>query len=122
MRWWLATSPTRRVTGRAFSLQTSVMSGHLTQVGGRSRANTGIARKGPVTRRSKLELNHLEEEQVLSLLEVYCRWKLVEMERYMNVLHTNEKQVEKEAEKKPARKRGVALSTGALKERQVCCS
>ena len=61
-------SPTRRVTGRAFSLQTSVMSGHLTQVGGRSRANTGIARKGPVTRRSKLELNHLEEEQVLLLL------------------------------------------------------
>ena len=64
-------SPTRRVTGRAFSLQTSVMSGHLTQVGGRSRANTGIARKGPVTRRSKLELNHLEEEQVLLLLEVF---------------------------------------------------
>merc|ERR1719494_921641 len=33
------------------------------EVGGRSRANTGIARKGRVTRRSKLELNHLEEEQ-----------------------------------------------------------
>ena len=47
------------------------MSGHLTQVGGRSRANTGIARKGRVTRRSKLELNHLEEEQVLSLLVVF---------------------------------------------------
>ena len=43
------------------------------------------------------------------------------MESYMNVLHTNEKQVEKEAEKKPSTQRGVALSTGALKERQVCC-
>ena len=46
----------------------------------------------------------------------------MEMESYMNVLHTNEKQVEKEAEKKPARKRGGASSTEALKERQVCCS
>merc|ERR1719204_367007 len=61
------------------------------KVGGRSRANTGIARKGRVTRRSKLELNHLEEEQ----------------------------QVEKEAEKKPARKRGGVSSTEVLKERQV---
>merc|ERR1719204_24071 len=60
------------------------------EVGGRSRANTGIARKGRVTRRSKLDFNHLEEEQV-----------------------------EKEAEKKPARKRGGASSTEALKERQV---
>ena len=44
------------------------------------------------------------------------------MERYMNVLHTNKEQVEKEAEKKPSTQRGVALSTEALKERQVCCS
>ena len=45
----------------------------------------------------------------------------MEIERYMGILLTDKKQVEKEAEKKPARKRGVALSTGALKERQVCC-
>ena len=44
------------------------------------------------------------------------------MKRYINVLLTNKKQVEKEAEKKPARKRGGASSTEALKERQVCCS
>ena len=37
----------------------------------------------------------------------------------MNVLITIEKQVEKEAEKKHARKRGGASSTEALKERQV---
>ena len=58
---------------------------------GRPRANT-LARKGRVTRRSKLEAN-LDEEQL-----------------------------EKEAEKKPAaasRKRGGASSTEALKERQV---
>ena len=56
---------------------------------GRPRANT-LARKGRVTRRSKLEAN-MEEEQV-----------------------------EKEAEKKPgSRKRGGASSTEALKERQV---
>ena len=41
------------------------------------------------------------------------------MERYMNVLITIKKQVEKEAEKKPARKRGGASSTEVLKERQV---
>ena len=40
----------------------------------------------------------------------------------MNVLLTIKKQVEKEAEKKPARKRGGASSTEVLKERQVCCS
>merc|ERR1719189_3570943 len=59
------------------------------EVAGRPRANT-LARKGRVTRRSKLEAN-MEEEQV-----------------------------EKEAEKKPgSRKRGGASSTEALKERQV---
>ena len=60
------------------------------QVGGRPRANT-LARKGRVTRRSKVEAN-LEEDQL-----------------------------EKEAEKKPAvsRKRGGASSKEALKERQV---
>ena len=59
------------------------------EVAGRPRANT-LARKGRVTRRSKLEAN------------------------------TEEEQVEKEAEKKPgSRKRGGASSTEALKERQV---
>ena len=63
------------------------------QVAGRPRANT-LARKGRVTRRSKLEANMEEEE------------------------------LEKEAEKKPAasRKRGGASSTEALKERQVLLS
>ena len=41
------------------------------------------------------------------------------MERNMNVLLTIKNQVEKEAEKKPARKRGGASSTEVLKERQV---
>ena len=60
------------------------------QVAGRPRANT-LARKGRVTRRSKLEANMEEED------------------------------LEKVAEKKPAasRKRGGASSTEALKERQV---
>ena len=60
------------------------------QVAGRPRANT-LARKGGVTRRSKLEANMEEED------------------------------LEKVAEKKPAasRKRGGASSTEALKERQV---
>ena len=58
---------------------------------GRPRANT-LARKGRVTRRSKVEINILEEESNL------------------------------EVEKKPSavsRKRGGASSTEALKERQV---
>jgi len=62
------------------------------EVAGRPRANT-LARKGRVTRRSKVEINNLEEKE--SNLEV---------------------------EKKPAavsRKRGGASSTEALKERQV---
>ena len=63
------------------------------QVAGRPRANT-LARKGRVTRRSKLEANMEEED------------------------------LEKVAEKKPAasRKRGGASSTEALKERQVLSS
>ena len=63
------------------------------QVAGRPRANT-LARKGRVTRRSKLEANMEEED------------------------------LEKVAEKKPAasRKRGGASSTEALKERQVLLS
>ena len=65
----------------------------ISQVAGRPRANT-LARKGRVTRRSKLEALNLEE-----------------MEQFEKV----------EVEKKPAgsRKRGGASSTEALKERQV---